>query len=89
MTGLDIIGDVHGELPALVALGQLLGYDTARSWEHPDGRHLLFIGDLIDRGGHSLEVAQLVLALADSGRARCLLGNHEYNLVAHQRRLPG
>jgi hypothetical protein len=31
----DIIGDVHGELPALTALGRELGYDVDGGWVHP------------------------------------------------------
>ena len=80
---LDIIGDLHGQLGALEALGQRLGYRTSDGWTHPRGRALVFLGDLIDRGPHSLEVAELVMGLVARGRALCLMGNHEYNLVAH------
>jgi hypothetical protein len=78
---IDIIGDVHGHYDALVALGRVLGYDTRGGWTHPDGRLLVFVGDLIDRGPKSLEVAQLVADLVARRRALCLMGNHEYNLV--------
>ena len=80
--GLDIIGDVHGQLSALEALGRALGYDVdGGTWDHDAGRRLVFVGDLVDKGPRSLEVAQLVRAMAGSGRALCLLGNHEFNLV--------
>src|SRR5690606_29541466 len=46
---------------------------------------LVFVGDLVDRGDKSLEVASLVKRLVDEGRALCLLGNHEYNLVEWRR----
>jgi hypothetical protein len=86
----DIIGDIHGELPALRALGSELGYDVDRDeWPHPEGRRLIFLGDLVDRGGHSLEVAQIVHRLCRLGRAACVMGNHEYNLVAHDLKVPG
>ena len=45
---LDIIGDIHGEYEALVALLTHLGYG-ARG-QHPDGRTLVFVGDFCDRG---------------------------------------
>ena len=45
---LDIVGDVHGEFDALCWLMRKLGYDA--DWQHPDGRRLIFVGDLTDRG---------------------------------------
>lgn len=82
---MDIIGDVHGQLHALQSLGKKLGYDVdSEDWGHPDGRRLVFLGDLVDRGAHSLEVATLVRDLCERDRAVCLMGNHEYNLVARQ-----
>ncbi len=79
----DIIGDVHGELPALQQLGRNLGYDVDAGWTHPDNRLLVFLGDLVDRGAHSLEVGELVRDLVAQRRAVCIMGNHEYNLVAY------
>jgi hypothetical protein len=79
---LDIVGDVHGELPALEALGRKLGYRVANGWGHPKGRTLVFLGDLVERGAHSLEVSRLVMSLVSRRRAFCIMGNHEYNLVA-------
>ncbi|MFT7465262.1 MAG: hypothetical protein ACI9EF_003627 [Pseudohongiellaceae bacterium] len=82
---LDVIGDVHGHLAGLLTLCRDLGYDVEGDGSHPDGRLLLFVGDLIDRGPQSLEVAEHVAALVQKDLAMCLLGNHEYNLVAwHQ-----
>jgi hypothetical protein len=85
----DIIGDVHGNLPALLALGRDLGYDVAAGWEHPEDRLPVFLGDLVDRGPYSLATAEHVLALVAARRAFCLLGNHEYNLAAWSLGLPG
>ncbi len=87
--GIDVIGDVHGELPALLALGRELGYRVDEGWTHPEGRLPVFLGDLVDRGGHSLEVAELVAGLVRRRRAHCIMGNHEYNLAAWRARLPG
>jgi hypothetical protein len=86
---LDIIGDVHGELPALRALGRRLGYDVDGGWTHPANRFLIFLGDLVDRGAYSLEVAELVCGLVERRRALCIMGNHEYNLVAYHLKVPG
>lgn len=86
---LDIIGDLHGEHQALLALLGELGYERD-TWTHPEGRKLLFVGDLVDRGPHSLEVAKLVHRLCISSEALCLLGNHELNLIEwrHGRQKP-
>ncbi len=78
---IDIIGDIHGNLRPLTQLLASLGYDEREQWRHPDRRRLLFVGDLIDRGPASFEVAELVRSLCESGENLCLLGNHELNLV--------
>lgn len=75
---LDVIGDVHGHLETLTALLDDLGYREGR---HPEGRRLVFLGDLIDRGPHSLEVAELAREYSERHGHLCLLGNHELNLV--------
>ena len=45
---IDIVGDVHGEAQALRALLNHLGYDA--DGRHAQGRRLVFVGDLCDRG---------------------------------------
>lgn len=53
---------------------------------HPDGRRLVFVGDLTDRGPDSPAVVDLVHDLVESGRAQCVLGNHDFNiLMDHQK----
>ena len=71
----DIIGDVHGCLDALERLCAGLGYDT--HFQHPEGRRLVFVGDLIDRGPSSLGVLSLIADLVRRGRALLTLGNHD------------
>jgi hypothetical protein len=79
---IDIIGDIHGEYGALCALLTRLGYDG--NGNHLEGRRLVFVGDLVDRGPGSLSVVQLLKTLVDSGKAQCILGNHELNLIKTQ-----
>ncbi len=76
---LDIIGDVHGEIDALDDLLIRLGYTGDGG--HADGRRLVFLGDLTDRGPDSPAVLKKVMALVEAGRAQCILGNHELNLL--------
>lgn len=79
---LDIVGDVHGEIDALEAILDRLG--QARP---ADGQpHLVFLGDLVDRGPDSLAVVDRVAALVAEGRASCILGNHELNLLRDRKR---
>jgi hypothetical protein len=81
---LDVVGDVHGELDALLALLGHLGYD--RDGQHPADRRLVFVGDLCDRGHDSPGVIALVQRLVQSGRALATLGNHEINLLRGDRK---
>lgn len=76
---MDVIGDVHGEIDALQALLRHLGYDG--DGRHPQGRRTVFIGDLVDRGPDSPAVLELVRERVLRGRAQCVLGNHELNLL--------
>ncbi|HRQ74528.1 MAG TPA: metallophosphoesterase [Phycisphaerales bacterium] len=75
----DLIADVHGEIDSLRDLLLHLGYDEAGN--HRTGRRLVFLGDLVDRGPDSCGVIDLVMRLIDRGRAQCILGNHELNLL--------
>ena len=76
---IDIVGDVHGHLEPLKRLMTLLGYDERG--RHPDGRRLVFVGDLCDRGPDSPGVFELVMQAVEEGDAICLLGNHEMALI--------
>jgi hypothetical protein len=78
----DIVGDIHGHAQALKTLMRELGYDRdSGKWQHPEGRHLLFLGDYIDRGPQVRETLRLVRRLVDSGQALAIAGNHEYNAI--------
>jgi hypothetical protein len=76
---IDLVGDIHGEIELLRELLGRLGYDE--DGNHPKGRRLVFIGDLGDRGPDSPAVIECVRRLVGNGRAQCLLGNHELNLL--------
>jgi len=55
---LDVVGDVHGEIDGLEQLVAKLGYDA--DGNHPGGRRLVFVGDLVDRGPDSPAVVEYV-----------------------------
>lgn len=74
------IGDVHGQSAALAAVLQAIS-DCPR-----DGRprHLIFLGDLIDRGPDSLGAVRLAMdarRLARVDQVTILPGNHELMLL--------
>ncbi|MBC8340133.1 MAG: metallophosphoesterase [Proteobacteria bacterium] len=75
----DLIGDVHGEIDALRDILQHLGYDDVG--RHPEGRRLVFLGDLVDRGPDSPGVVRLVMQFVEAGCAQCVMGNHELNIM--------
>jgi hypothetical protein len=78
---IDIVGDIHGEIDALEALLERLGYRSNGS--HPDNRRLVFIGDLVDRGPDSPGVVKRVRELVENHDAQFILGNHELNLLVN------
>ena len=82
----DIIGDVHGCLNELLVLLAKLGYTLTPSedgWRvsPPEGRKLVFVGDLCDRGPDTPGVYRLVMDAVQRGVAFCVLGNHEDKLL--------
>lgn len=84
----DIIGDVHGCLDELVDLLGELGYQVVRDEQgrpvdaaHPQGRTVVFVGDLVDRGPSSVGVLRLAMGMEASGNAYAVPGNHEAKLV--------
>tara|TARA_B100000609_G_scaffold199549_1_gene203972 strand:+ start:17229 stop:17933 length:705 start_codon:yes stop_codon:yes gene_type:complete len=57
----------------LKKLGYQQGKDT---YFHPQGRTIVFLGDLADRGPKSVDVIKLMLDLHQAGRALYIPGNH-------------
>lgn len=78
----DIVGDVHGCRSELDTLMRRLGWvEEGGEWRHPEGRTLVFVGDLVDRGPDSPGVLRRAMDLVRAGRALCVPGNHDVRLV--------
>lgn len=81
----DIIGDVHGCYDELIMLLEKLDYQVNISEKniqvkHPQGRKVIFLGDLVDRGPKIVQVLKLVMAMCASEIAYCVQGNHDNKL---------
>ncbi|ALC80756.1 MULTISPECIES: bis(5'-nucleosyl)-tetraphosphatase PrpE [Bacillus] len=74
----DVIGDVHGCYDELIELLGNLGYEQPASGApyHPENRKPVFLGDLTDRGPHSLKVIEWVAKAVKEDRAYYVPGNH-------------
>lgn len=89
----DIIGDLHGCCDELELLLQQLGYQAQSTTEaadsfwhfptyaHPEGRQVIFLGDIIDRGPRILDTVKLVRNMVSAKSALCIMGNHENKLL--------
>lgn len=84
----DIIGDIHGCHDKLLLLLTVLDYKLVDGcYRHPQGRKAAFLGDFIDPKGdipHNVPaVLEIVKAMVDQKEAVAVMGNHEFNAVAH------
>ncbi|WP_454279998.1 metallophosphoesterase family protein [Sphingomonas sp. Marseille-Q8236] len=74
------VGDIHGRLDLLDRI--LDQIDSDHAGRVPLQRHIVFLGDLIDRGPDSAGVVERISRLAASDRhVHCLMGNHEEILL--------
>lgn len=77
-----IVGDIHGNRNVLIKALTDLGFiDESLGW-CGGSRHLVQLGDVIDRGSEPLAALDLLQRLQAEaqqagGRVTCLLGNHE------------
>lgn len=70
------IGDVHGRADLLELMLSKIGSDDAA--RGPAETHIVFLGDLVDRGANSRGVVEQVMQLAsENPRVHLLMGNHE------------
>ncbi|MEW9921828.1 metallophosphoesterase [Marimonas sp. MJW-29] len=79
----DIIPDIHGQATKLKAALRDLGYSEKNgAWRHSDPRrHVIYLGDFIDRGPDNREVIHIVRGMIEAGTAFAVMGNHELNAI--------
>jgi predicted phosphodiesterase len=88
----DLIGDLHGcreELTALLTkLGYAVGAGSTQEVKAPEGRSVIFLGDLVNRGPDIPGTLRLVMGMLASGCATCVAGNHDVALAGALQGLP-
>ncbi|MHA1630669.1 MAG: metallophosphoesterase family protein [Candidatus Heimdallarchaeota archaeon] len=67
-----VVGDIHGDFAMLKSV-------VSRFLEKNHPKHLIFLGDIVDRGSHSLACLNLIFALVLKypKRVHFIRGNHE------------
>jgi protein phosphatase len=82
----DIIGDIHGCADELQTLLAKLGYriewsddrgDRTVTVTPPEGRKVVFVGDLVDRGPNAPDVLRIAMSMTAAGTAYAVQGNHD------------
>lgn len=71
-SGVTVISDVHGMYPSLL---------SALSWARSRGHYVVLLGDIIDYGPDTLEVADEAYRLVMRGEGELILGNHERKIA--------
>jgi protein phosphatase len=79
VTHFDAVGDVHGCHYELLELVEKLGYVEGDDglYRHPEGRKLVLVGDITDRGYYNSLALQLVYRHWKAGEWYWVQGNHD------------
>lgn len=84
----DLIGDIHGYHFKLEQLLRQMNYTKVKGvWKHPE-RKVIFVGDYIDKGPEIRETIRLVRDMTEASNAIALMGNHEFNALAYDYKMP-
>lgn len=71
-SGVTVVGDVHGMREPLLA---------ALAWARSRRHYLIFLGDVVDYGPDTLEVADEIHRVVMHGDGELILGNHERKIA--------
>lgn len=73
----DIIGDIHGCYDEFMELLKLLGYEKGKNaYFHPQGRRLISVGDVADKGPQNLRALEFWINQVSYGNGFWVHGNH-------------
>ncbi len=73
----DIIGDIHGCFDELMKLIKMLGYKKkGKCYIHPEGRILVSVGDIADKGDKNLKCLNFWINQVIYGNGIWVYGNH-------------
>lgn len=70
--GITVVGDVHGMLSRV---------KSAVAWAQSRQHYIIFLGDVVDYGHETLEVADYVHDVVMGGAADFIIGNHERKIA--------
>jgi protein phosphatase len=78
----DIVGDVHSCYIEFKTLLEKLGYVyTYNSYQHPEGRKVVLVGDIMDRGNYPVATFCLVRDMFEAGNLLSVIGNHDDKIL--------
>jgi len=82
VTHFDVFGDLHGCYYELLELVEALGYVEGDDglYTHPEGRMLVSVGDVTDRGWYNSQCLQFVFNHWKAGKLLWCQGNHDNKL---------
>ncbi|MEH7307230.1 polynucleotide kinase-phosphatase [Neobacillus drentensis] len=81
--GIDFIGDIHGCFEEFLEILSKLGYieNEEGYFNHPAGRKILSLGDVMSRGPRSIETMQFFQKHVTAGLAYMIDSNHGWKIA--------
>lgn len=84
MNQFDIIGDIHGCYKEFMMLLAKLGYEKqGDAYFHPQGRRLISVGDVADKGLENMKCLEFWMNQVSNGGGFWIHGNHCYKLYRY------